>query len=154
MEVSMTLPLDEGFLRRECPNCERQFKWHSGPTEGRPDDVADPPVYWCPYCGVTAPVDEWWTTEQLEHAQSTIAGPVMEMVADELSSALPKQTGGLISITSEISYEGPETPTAMHEPADMIVVEPPCHPWEPIKIDDAWSEPLHCLLCGTAFALD
>jgi hypothetical protein len=34
MSVSMSLPLDEdGFLRRECPTCERQFRWWHTPDE-------------------------------------------------------------------------------------------------------------------------
>src|SRR4051812_38278202 len=69
MSTSVGLPLDEGFLRRECPHCERQLKWHHGPTESRPNDVPEPPVYVCPYCGGTATPDAWWTTEQLEYAQ-------------------------------------------------------------------------------------
>jgi len=153
METSMTLPLDDGFLRRECPHCERQFKWFSGPTAGRPNDVVDPPVYWCPYCAMTAPVDEWWTAEQLDFAETTLAGPVMEMLAEELTSALPSPTGGLIKISTEVSYEESAASTSLLEPPDMIAVEPPCHPWEPIKVDEAWNGPLHCLFCGTAFAL-
>jgi hypothetical protein len=52
MDIPITLPLDsDGFLRRECPKCEREFKWHEGPTEDRPQDWNDPPVYWCPLCG-------------------------------------------------------------------------------------------------------
>jgi hypothetical protein len=28
VSIPMSLPLDgDGFLRRECPKCERQFKW-------------------------------------------------------------------------------------------------------------------------------
>jgi hypothetical protein len=49
-EVSFTVsfPLDsEGFLRRECPSCRREFKW-------LPQDETDPMPdegYCCPYCG-------------------------------------------------------------------------------------------------------
>lgn len=40
MSVSMSLPLDEDrFLRRECPNCERQFKWWHTPDEVNVADV-------------------------------------------------------------------------------------------------------------------
>ena len=31
MEVSFPLDSD-GFIRRECPHCEREFKWHHGPA--------------------------------------------------------------------------------------------------------------------------
>ena len=40
---SVPLPLDsDGFLRRECPHCVQQFKWHHGPTADRPDGEIDP----------------------------------------------------------------------------------------------------------------
>ncbi len=153
MDLSMNLPLDEGFLRRQCPNCEREFKWHHGPTEGRPDDYADPDVYWCPYCGETAPGDHWWTEVQLEHAQETLAGPAMRMVADELGDAFKGTSGGSISFSVSTDDDEPEPPAALHEPTDMMIVEPPCHPWEPIKIDESWTSPIHCLLCGAPFAV-
>jgi hypothetical protein len=32
--LEMSMPLDsDGFLRRECPTCEREFKWFSTPEE-------------------------------------------------------------------------------------------------------------------------
>lgn len=39
--IPMSLPLDkDGFLRRECPNCERQFKWWpSSSSEETSEDV-------------------------------------------------------------------------------------------------------------------
>jgi len=40
--MSLTLPLDDdGFLRRECPSCERQFKWlpDSSDEDARADAV-------------------------------------------------------------------------------------------------------------------
>ncbi len=39
-EVSfrMTIPLDsDGFLRRECPTCEREFKWQPSEAEDEED---------------------------------------------------------------------------------------------------------------------
>ncbi len=153
METSMILPLDDGFLRRECPHCERQFKRFIGSPEGRPDDAIDPAVCWCPYCAMTAPDDEWWTTEQLDHAETALGGPLMEMVAEEFTRALSNSAIEFVKITTEVSFEESETPTALHEPADMVVIEPPCHPWGPIKVDEAWTAPLYCLYCGKIFAL-
>jgi hypothetical protein len=34
VQLSMSLPLDgDGFLRRECPTCEREFKWLPSPDQ-------------------------------------------------------------------------------------------------------------------------
>lgn len=39
MSTSTSVPLDsDGFMRRECPNCEQQFKWR--PSQ---DDDPEPP---------------------------------------------------------------------------------------------------------------
>ena len=40
MSLSIELPLDSGFLRRECPNCQLEFKWHHGPTETTPENLS------------------------------------------------------------------------------------------------------------------
>lgn len=150
MSISVPIPLDEGFLRRECPRCERQFKWHHGPTDARPDDAHDPPVYACPYCGATAPPSEWWTHEQLDFARDSLAGPVVRQISDELRR---RNRGHRGPITVSVQHDEPEPPTALHEPSDMVIVEPPCHPWEPMKISEDWTEPVHCLICGQRFSL-
>lgn len=60
VQLSMSLPLDgDGFLRRECPTCEREFKWLPSPDqleEGNGEsraaatDAEPPEAYYCPYC--------------------------------------------------------------------------------------------------------
>lgn len=44
----MSVPLDsEGFLRRECPTCEREFKWKPA---GEDEEATPAPEggYFCP----------------------------------------------------------------------------------------------------------
>ena len=81
----MSLPLDEdGFLRRECPNCERQFKWwYTPPSEATTEQTALEQVeaYFCPYCYEPASPNAWWTKEQLEYGQRMAAA---EIVGPEL----------------------------------------------------------------------
>ena len=56
VQLSVALPLDsDGFLRRECPTCEREFKWLPLPdTEGDEAVIAGneegkaPESYYCP----------------------------------------------------------------------------------------------------------
>jgi hypothetical protein len=152
--VAIELPLDEGFLRRRCPACLRQFKWHHGPTEDRPADVSDPELYHCPYCGETANHDSWWTHEQLDYMQEAAAGPIMREVADELGKAFGKpKRSGLFSFSATTNYDEPEDPTTLQEPDDMVAIQPPCHPWEPIKVTEDWYAPLHCPWCGAQFAM-
>jgi hypothetical protein len=35
----------------------------------------------------------------------------------------------------------------------MVMVASPCHAYELIKIDEAWSDVLHCVICGASFRL-
>lgn len=84
MEIPIEMPLDNGYLRRECPHCEREFKWHHGPTDDAPPDAPNPGRYTCPYCGEKADHDQWFTQAQAEHIRESAAGPAMQMISDEL----------------------------------------------------------------------
>jgi hypothetical protein len=151
MDISLSLPLDQGFLRRECPHCKRQFKWHHGPTGARSENAVDPAVYYCPYCGGTAPIDEWWTKEQIEYAQRLALGKSMRLFNEGFKEIERHVQSGMIQIKHQET--DPEPPLPVYEPEDMVIVLAPCHPWEPIKIDETWAQPLHCLICGAEFAI-
>ncbi len=149
--TSMTLPLDNGFLRRECPACGRQFKWHHGPTEDRPTDALDPSMYFCPYCGESAPPDQWWTQDQIDYARGLATPEAMRLVRDEFRELEESVRGSFLTIKVG-SAEAVVFPAPLHEPHDMLMVLSPCHAWEPIKVAEAWTERLHCLVCGSQFA--
>lgn len=73
--MHLRLPLDaDGFVRRECPGCRREFKTRPSPLDGAAmlwvlmgrvehanatEIPFDPPVRACPYCGQEAPGDGW-----------------------------------------------------------------------------------------------
>jgi hypothetical protein len=80
-----------------------------------------------------------------------IAGPAMREIANEFSQSLGNQRKSLIKVSME--WEEPEPPSALHKPSDMTIVVSPCHPWEPIKVADEWTDPVHCLACGAPFAI-
>lgn len=147
--VGMAVPLDsDGFLRRECPTCEREFKWLAATDE---DDASDPPDggYFCPYCAIQAPPDAWFTQAQLELAENIVARDVVGPMLDDFSRDLKRmgrQSGGLLDVT--VSHDGPEEMDPLVEEDDMRRVDFPCHPAEPIKVLDDWDGPVHCLMCG------
>lgn len=152
MEISISMPLDsDGFLRRECPNCDRQFKWLPGGTGEHPDGYVDPPVYHCPYCGRSAPPNGWWTQEQLDHAEAMMAEPAHNEVRNRLGDAFNGLRGGPLGMDVKISSEEPDPPEPLTELDDMIGVLPPCHPWEPVKLDEDWKDSAHCIVCGEPF---
>jgi hypothetical protein len=148
--VDISLPLDHGFLRRECPNCLREFKWHHGPTDDRPADAVDPDQYTCPYCGMSADHDAWWTEIQLKHMRQAAVAEVSDEIGRAFrGSSRNSRSGGI-----HFSYKpgkGVRAPLPLDEADDMATVEPPCHPYEPFKVLEHWSEPFHCIVCGRRF---
>lgn len=143
----MDFALDaDRFLRRECPSCREEFKWHHGPTDSRPGDAADPPQYTCPLCGTPANHDEWLTQDQIRYWQQMVEFYAPDAINAELQKAFGKNyTPG---------YNNAPAPTPLYEPGDMIIIEPPCHPWEPVKVPQERADdgPLFCLVCGESYS--
>jgi hypothetical protein len=168
----MTLPLDsDGFLRRECSSCERQFKWHpsqSQTTAAQADDQLGEDLvaaqdedsaveyYYCPYCGEPAAPTAWWTREQLEYGQALataeIVAPQLRDLADSLKSLNTR--GGMISLKVAMDLPDFSRPEPLTEPDDMVRVDFPCHPEEPIKVEEAWEGEVACLVCGIRYPFD
>ncbi|OMC05922.1 hypothetical protein A5734_06625 [Mycolicibacterium fortuitum] len=138
--MSVPIPTDaDGYLRRECPTCGAQFKWHHGPANDETHTDSAATQYYCPLCGRSAHVDSWWTQEQIEYAQESAMPSVLQQLEHEIAA---------ISIT-----DLPALPPEMVEPNDMQIVASPCHDYEPVKIPDGHNGPVHCLVCGMQFAV-
>ncbi len=147
---SIEIPLDDdGFVRRECPHCENEFKWHHGPTEDRPPGGIDPPVYFCPLCGESAQPDQWWTPGQVQYQQQFVLSHLHEEVEQGFKDAFR----GVKGWTFKPGRNEEPTPDSLHETNDMMLVQPPCHPWEPIKVPEERVGPIYCLQCGQPFAV-
>ena len=147
-ELSVGLPLDtEGFLRRECPTCGREFKWFAS-VEGDGEPPHDG-GYFCPYCGIQAPPDAWFTTAQIEYANNLVAreivGPELDKFKREFDR-FGRSSGGFIRTSARV--EVPDALDPLTETDDMHVVVFNCHPTEPLKVADDWIGELHCLICG------
>lgn len=144
-QIAKTIPLDsDGFVRRGCPTCEREFKWLYtddvvGATE--PSDRG----YCCPYCGVWAQPDQWFTEAQAEYIQQIGFSAVADQL-DETFSQLKRPD----SILQYTPGERPQPPGEISaEPNDMRRVDFECHPRDPLKVDENWAKPVRCLICGT-----
>jgi hypothetical protein len=148
MDISISLPLDsDGFIRRECPNCERQFKWHDGPANADAEAAEAPSVYYCPLCGRSAGHNEWWTKEQLVFIEESAMPAAIRSVQDELSAGFRNSK----HMKFKPGNDSPSAPTPLVEPNDMQMVASPCHSYEPVKVPQN-EDRLHCLICGSAFA--
>ena len=149
VSLSMILPFDsDGFVRRACPVCEREFKCIVTPaTDPAPEDPTE--ELHCPYCGSRAGRGSWFTVAQLEQARgivnSRVVGPMLEDLARQVRD-IPNEPGALVTFT--VDYTVPEEPKPLTAIDDMTRVDFPCHPDEPVKVLDGWDRPLLCHICG------
>ena len=147
-EFTLSLPLDEdGFFRRACPTCIREFKWFHSEDD---DSEDSPATYFCPYCGVAAEQGEWQTEEQMryieEEAVATVLGPALEELEGAFGSS-GHSSSGLFQISLSVDMPERRQAAPVFEPNDMRRVDFTCHPEEPVKVDEAWTGPVHCLCC-------
>lgn len=146
VSIEMSLPLDnDGFLRRACPACGREFKWLHTEID---DDVGEAADYLCPYCGVSAAADQWWTGAQAAAIEAAVMNEVVEPEIEGLRrqlGAINRESGGLLSMGIEIDRE--KVPPLL-EGNDMARIDFACHPDEPVKIVASWAGPVYCLTCG------
>lgn len=155
--IAISLPLDkDGFLRRECPSCLRQFKWSpTPPAREHGDEAARPPeFYFCPYCYEKAGPASWWTKEQLEYAKAmTMAETVQpELRRFKRDVEFTSAPGSLVHVS--VSLPPMSRPEPLTEPDDMVRLDVPCHPEEPLKVANDWTEEVACLVCGIRYPVE
>jgi hypothetical protein len=179
IRLTIQLPVDdEGFLRRECPLCRREFKVRVRKDELRDlagrglqsflgeEDSGDIAVdvenagstqLTCPYCGQQAGPDSWWTEAQLAYVRAFAKNILAEMVNEQLIRPLKSRYGGRRAGPVSISLEARELPTEepwiSPEINDMGVIDLPCCGRQ-IKVDEAWSQTVRCHFCGFPYERD
>ncbi len=169
------LPLDsDQFLRRECPLCLRQFKIETTEAnrqslierelhayllqeglEVRNEEVdttkADESELWCPFCGQTAPRDQWWTQEQIAYIHVFARNIMAQIINDEFIRPMKRKFSGRRKGPISFKFEGKEMeyqePWISPESDDMTVYLLPCCDTR-IKIEDNWSQTVYCFQCG------
>ncbi|WP_425399082.1 hypothetical protein [Aeoliella sp.] len=98
---SVSIPTDEeGYLGRECPECESYFKITPG------TGLENVTACVCPYCGHKAEQSDFATAQQLEYAKSVVLQQVMGAVTKDLKgiarSFNRKSSGGLLSLKMDV----------------------------------------------------
>lgn len=148
--LAISVPLDsDGFLRRECPTCEREFKWLSSTNEEYVTEPVPDGGYFCPYCGIQAPPSSWFTHAQLELVENMVATEVVEPMLKDFGKTIEgigRASGGLM--TAKMEFDEPDEVDPLTEADDMRRVDFACHPSEPVKVLDDWDKQVRCLLCG------
>lgn len=158
------LPTDaDGFVRRECPSCRREFKTRPSRRDGaamhrvfmaalchvNEDEIAaKPPVRACPYCGHSAPGEAWiWSAFRKE--LSRLAATYAEHVRYQQMMHVPRTLA-----------ENPHPTFVPVEPRDLpprLRGDPLGHfrriellcCGEVIKVRPSDSDRLTCTRCGT-----
>ena len=149
-EIAVSIPLDDGFLRRECPSCLRQFKWWHGEHPDRPEGIEDGSEYYCPYCRATAGPQSWYTQPQIDLIQNRAGLYATQHIHEALASSISGlNRSGFIQ--AELTGGTTSEMLPLDEPHDMVEAASPCHPWEPIKYEESWTKALYCLVCGEPF---
>lgn len=105
--IRLGLPLDSrGLLRRECPQCRRQFKvaLFGDGAELSPDKTLT-----CPYCGAARPRDQFLTKEQARHATEAVSAGVVGPLLDQLARNLERmsQPGSPVRFETKRSAKRP-----------------------------------------------
>jgi len=83
--------------------------------------------------------------------QGTTALELLQQVPDLDAIVTPIGGGGLISI--EVKRTEPAAVPQPSEPTDMIRLDFPCHPAEPVKVPDDWTGEVACMVCGVRYPI-
>ncbi len=162
---------DEGYFRRECPYCCRQFKVLLDKDEMRDmiskleasylldessehktgEDREQEALFTCPYCGQEEDGDSWWTQEQLLYIRTHLENIVADMVNEQFIRPLKREYGRKTSGPVSIRFEGKEMEKKKAwmspEASDMGISDLPCC-GRKVKIEPEWSETVYCFFCG------
>lgn len=162
MNNKIEFPLDNGYFRRECPLCMREFKVlltddelgqdmakREDPTDVQDDQESsigsESEMSHCPYCGQTANSDSWWTQQQLEHLEAVALSDANSILNKELIEPMKRLSGGLIKVTA--SRLPTRQPVQLLETDDMRIVDLHCC-GRKLKVLDDHVGTVYCFFCG------
>lgn len=142
--LALSIPLDsDGYLRRECPNCERDFKRLVNKAPISKSAQTANGGHFCPYCGLQSPSNNWLTKAQVEFTRRVAAEHV----------APAKSHLGLRSLNLRAMRSAPSLEDELSETDDMRIVNLPCHPTESIKVSELWIGSIHCPVCANRISI-
>ena len=173
IRINLSFPLDEdGFFRRECPLCHREFKVllekeeltdlaqkvvdffmldekekEANLSESEPSRIE----FFCPYCGQRAPANSWWTQEQLAYVRTVTKNILAKIVNENLIRSLKRAFQRSSSGKGSVWFQGKEIeqqePWISPEVNDMKIFNLPCCRRK-IKIEEKWQGTVYCFFCG------
>ena len=132
----------DGYLRRECPSCEREFKRIVAGSTANKESASN--WFFCPYCGFEAQASRWLTKAQVACTKNIVANH-----AEQRTSHVGFKSLNFAAMRdrSDVAHE------TMTESNDMAVVHMTCHPNESIKIYEKWIGTVRCPVCAVPHTL-
>ena len=173
VSFSVSLSTDrEGFLRRECVSCGREFKtevdsseltWalaaqceRAGLQVGMTGSDEPPSVLRCPFCGHEAPGTDMHTRDTVDYMKRLVYREYVVPTLNRFTADLEKsfgrrgRSGGLFSVSMEFKASREIAPVRpMHGPEspDMKIIRFLCC-GKRIKVPEAWWDVPACSYCG------
>jgi hypothetical protein len=156
------LPSDsQGFVRRECPHCFREFKTRGGPADGATvqrylgrhlpfhnhhEILGDDVTFHCVYCGRPARSDDWCTSRQRAWLAKVATALQEEIRFERLAFAYrtirENPSPSFLPIPPARAL-----PESHSEPDDMRRAAFFCCA-EDVKVESHWRQPVFCPRCG------
>lgn len=160
--VEVALPEDgSGFVRRQCPRCQRIFKTRSSrfdaralqrrlaslfPFENAHESLEPVPTWSCLYCGHRAEADEWLTGEHVAYLERLARAWANHVRYQQLAHI--SRTLGHNPRPTFVALAPRELPHLMPpEPEDLRPLPLLCC-GEEVKALWDWDGPLYCPRCG------
>jgi hypothetical protein len=156
------LPRDAGgFVRRECPRCQCDFKTrpraHDAcilqrrlaslfPFENAHESFDEVPDGWCLYCGHRAAGDEWLTPAQQAHVEDVARAWANHVRYEQL--AYVSRTLGHNPRPTFVSVKPRALPEPLPPEADDLRLLPLVCCGEEVKAHEDWGGPIFCPRCG------
>ena len=168
IEKPLSFPLDgDGFFRRECPLCFREFKVrlredelgelaqrfldHFMVEQGlQQDDTENGNVEerFCPYCAQSSPCDDWWTQEQLAYIQVAAKNMMAHIYNEHFARPMMRENRRHQAfIRIDVKEMQQEDEWISPERSDMRLVNLPCCDRQQ-KVADDWGKKVNCFFCG------
>jgi hypothetical protein len=146
-------------MSRECPECEGRFKVEvddeadddgSHPSDEEALATAEGMQRWCPLCHALVEGNKWWTSEQIEYAASAISAALQSKVQDMFEDTARQSRLVLEFRRGAV----PAIPAPPEETDGMLMVIPPCHEDDRLKVPDDWTADVACHRCGVRYPID
>jgi rRNA maturation endonuclease Nob1 len=89
----------DGYFTYECPFCESRFKLKSAEIQ---DDTAVIVEIFCPYCGLTNAINQFYTKEVIKHVQQLAKNDAIDRINEKARGIIKPLKKEPISVVVEV----------------------------------------------------